>query len=264
MDTRFWGPSGWKLLHSITFAYTPSKKKIVQQLFETLPFVLPCKFCRASLTDYMKLFPLTPSLASKETLTRWLWNIHNQVNKKLREQRLLKDPDPPFEKVSTYYEEFLELGCSRVEFQGWDFLFSVAELHPLSKLSLTSIPINGYEKCKDIHTDIEKNRWNCLSPKRRLVYYTLFWKSLGPCLPFREWQQLWLKPKGLLRRKTTLEWLWKTRIRIEEGLKGLNRTKYSQLCKTLKHQRSNCAKSKNAKTCRKRRRNTLLQNRDGK
>ena len=27
MDTRFWGPSAWKLLHLISFAYEPSKKK---------------------------------------------------------------------------------------------------------------------------------------------------------------------------------------------------------------------------------------------
>ena len=68
MDTKFWGPSGWKLLHLITFTYEPSQSKAVGKFFELLPFVLPCKFCRASLTEYMDDDPI--DLKSKATLTK--------------------------------------------------------------------------------------------------------------------------------------------------------------------------------------------------
>ena len=69
MDTRFWGPSGWRLLHTITFAYNPeTDKSSTGQLFNMLPFVLPCKFCRASLTEYMENDPVEPALETREKL----------------------------------------------------------------------------------------------------------------------------------------------------------------------------------------------------
>ena len=54
MDTRFWGPDGWKLLHSITENYptVPDKKNkdLYRKFFLSLPYVLPCVYCRKSLT----------------------------------------------------------------------------------------------------------------------------------------------------------------------------------------------------------------------
>ena len=82
MDTKYWGPSGWRLLHLITFTYDP-KNKAVESLFRSLPFVLPCKFCRSSLHEYMEDEPLEPALKSKEALSRWLNKIHCMVNAKL-------------------------------------------------------------------------------------------------------------------------------------------------------------------------------------
>ena len=85
MDTRFWGPSGWRLLHLITFAYEPERdKKNVCKFFHKLPYVLPCKFCRASLSEYMLEDPVEDACASPEKLQRWLWRIHNKVTAKLR------------------------------------------------------------------------------------------------------------------------------------------------------------------------------------
>lgn len=263
MDTRFWGPSGWKLLHSITFAYSPRNKAAIKELFSMLPFVLPCKFCRASLSEYMEKDPLVPALESANTLSKWLWRIHNQVNKKLRGQNLRVEPDPPFETVKQYYEDLLATGCSRTEFQGWDFLFSIAELHPMSKSAKGSIPIKDAPDCDTLVKAEDKNRWNCLDAKERLVYYKRFWSAVGPSLPFREWRSTWLRPLSLERRKDTLKWLWKTRCTMEKKLNLLNKCKYYNLCKTLKRFRSGCAKSVKAKTCRKRIR-IPTQNRDAR
>ena len=58
MDTRFWGPSGWRLLHLITFATSDIDNDHLQLFFRNLPYVLPCKFCRASLTDYYAVDPI--------------------------------------------------------------------------------------------------------------------------------------------------------------------------------------------------------------
>ena len=257
MDTRFWGPSGWRLLHSITFGYIPrTDKKAVRDMFEMLPFVLPCKFCRASLSEYMEKDPLEPALESRDTLTRWLWRIHNEVNAKLRSQKLNVAPNPPFEKVASLYEDILSSGCSETDFPGWDFLFSIAELHPYSKSAKGSVPIPGGPPCEDLQTKEEKNQWNCLPPEERQPLYKLFWASIGDTLPFPEWRKSWNRhrlAKSLSSRKGTLAWLWKLRCRMENDLNLLNRCKYSSLCKTLKTHRSGCTKSVKARTCRKKR-----------
>jgi len=225
-------------------------------MFEMLPFVLPCKFCRASLSEYMEKDPLEPALASRDSLTRWLWRIHNEVNTKLRSQKLNVVPDPPFEKVASLYKDILSSGCSQTDFPGWDFLFSIAELHPLSKSAKASVVIPGGPPCEDLKTREEKNRWNCLSPEERLPLYRLFWTSLGNTLPFPEWRKSWNKNAAgysLNSRKAVIRWLWKLRCRMESDLNLLNRCKYSSLCKTLKTHRSGCTKSIKARTCRKKR-----------
>ena len=225
-------------------------------MFEMLPFVLPCKFCRASLSEYMEKDPLEPALASRDSLTRWLWRIHNEVNTKLRSQKLNVVPDPPFEKVASLYKDILSSGCSQTDFPGWDFLFSIAELHPLSKSAKASVAIPGGPPCEDLKTREEKNRWNCLSPEERLPLYRLFWTSLGNTLPFPEWRKSWHKNAAgysLNSRKAVIRWLWKLRCRMESDLNLLNRCKYSSLCKTLKTHRSGCTKSIKARTCRKKR-----------
>jgi len=257
MDTRFWGPSGWKILHMITFAYIPRTDKVaVREMFKMLPFVLPCKYCRTSLSEYMDRHNLNDALESRDKLTRWLWKIHNEVNSKLRNQRLPVADDPPFEDVQHFYKQILSTGCSRTEFPGWDFLFSIADLHPYSKLARTSVPLPGAPPCEELATLEEKNKWNCLTPEERLPLYTLFWRSLGLVLPFKEWRESWIRHsmQGIQEsRASTIKWLWTIRCKMESDLDLLNRCNYSSLCKTLTLHRSDCSKKLRGKTCRKRR-----------
>ena len=142
MDTRYWGPSGWRLLHLITFA--ASRSNVSPKLcdfFNTLPYVLPCKYCRKSLSEYMTEDPVE---CNKKNLPKWLWRIHNDVNAKLRTQRVHVEPDPSFPIVETIYVERLAAGCSRTHFEGWEFLFSIAESHPYSRAGRATVPIPGH------------------------------------------------------------------------------------------------------------------------
>lgn len=250
MDTKFWGPSGWKLLHLITFTYEPSRSKAVGKFFELIPFVLPCKFCRASLTEYMEADPI--ELKSKATLTKWLWRIHNKVNDKLRNQGLLNEPNPSFNTVNKIYEERVSQGCMRVEFEGWDFLFSIAENHPYSRFS-KSLPMEGCP-AKDNLCEKEKNRWNTMSADERFNKYVDFWKSVGPVLP-NEWRDAWLscsfQDKALEKRVTLIRELWRIRCCMEQKLELVNKDEFQSLCKKLVNHRSGCGKKKRAKTCRK-------------
>ena len=146
MDTKFWGPSGWKFLHLITFSEAADSKERIRCFFETLPYVLPCKFCRKSLSEYMKESPLEGALKSKEGPARWLWKIHNCVNSKLRDQKLnsaAATTDPPFASVKKLYTAKFAAGCTKTTFEGWEFLFSIVENHPLSKGALSGTAITG-------------------------------------------------------------------------------------------------------------------------
>ena len=242
MDTKFWGPSGWKMLHLITFRYDPSNKVNMRDFFSSMPFILPCKFCRTSLTEYMEEDPLEPALASRDSLSRWLWRIHNKVNNKLRSQGLLKEPDTPFNTVRALYKE------DPKEFQGWDFLFSVAEGHPYSRLSMKSIPMQDCPENPQTECIVQKNKWNIMKPSERYSIYIKFWESIGKVLPYPwdAWDACKFNIKSLETRASLIKQLWKIKCCMEGLKKG-----FRGLCKRLASHRSGCSTKKKAKTCRK-------------
>jgi len=120
VDTRYFGPSGWQLFHLIAF-FSPSPEKTLNLMAD----VLPCKFCRASTTKFVKDHPLRGNPG------KWMYEIHNMVNNKLRTQcrgdPAVIDPgnDPSFEDVKKRYEEM-----TPTQVPGRDFLFSVASNYP--------------------------------------------------------------------------------------------------------------------------------------
>ncbi len=257
MDTRFWGPSGWKLLHSITFAYNPSKDKdAMRQFFELLPFVLPCKYCRSNLVEHYEKRPLEPALQSKESLTKWLYEIHGLVNKKLREQGQTIPEDPPFSKVKEIYEERLQYGCSKTDFPGWEFLFSIVESHPLVQQEQPLPNAPPKDKCL---SKKELLKWNYLSGECRFNFVCRFWKLLPHVLPFDEWRRIWKDEmkeccaNAWKTKRSSLKHLWTIRKTIEQKLDLLNRTSFYDLCRTLQYYKSGCAykQNKNTRTCRR-------------
>ena len=242
MDTRYWGPSGWKLLHSISFISDTISEKDYKDFFYSIAFILPCKYCRKSYSTYIINDPI-------EMSPKWLWRIHNYVNEKLRSQRLCTYDDPPYADVKKIYEEKLNQGCSKVHFEGWEFLFSIVEAHPLSKLSLGSKPFSE-DTCTTL---LDKNINNSCTPQERMVYYKQFWKLLPKVLPFEEWRILWktYDNGSWDTRVESLKNLYSIRCALEDALELENKTKFSSLCKELRTYKSGCNKSKRSKTCRR-------------
>jgi hypothetical protein len=248
MDTRYWGPSGWKLLHSITFSYKELLKKHYYDFFYVIAFLLPCKHCRKSYSEYITNDPI--DVSSKEHFTKWLWRIHNKVNEKLRNQALCKYSDPPFSEVKKFYEDKLNQGCSRVHFEGWEFLFSIVEAHPTSKLSLGSKPFETLENAT-INTPLLRNIYNVMPPEERLTYYKQFWSLVPKVLVFPEWRTHWEDNGSWDTRASSLKNLYSIRCNLETKLELQNKTKFSNLCRELRSYKSGCNKSKQSKTCRK-------------
>lgn len=255
MDTRYWGPSGWRLLHLIAHA----GRGPLAAFFETLPYVLPCKYCRYNLVEHMESDPIPNS---KGEFPRWLHRIHNKANAKIRAQGLrgvAVAPDPPFQKVRAVYEDRLAAGCTRTIFDGWEFLFSVAESHPFSRAARGASAIAGAPSPVELEaaSPLERNKWNAMEPEERLPYYTRFWELLPQVLPFPEWESRWKAAAAAAGppecRAACLKWVWAIRSDMEEALELLNRTSFSSLCQDLREARSGCGRGARGKTCRRKR-----------
>jgi len=122
MDVSYWGPSGWRLLHLITFTVGGLEAK--KELFSTLDDVLPCKYCRASAKVFLKDEPVDNNVAV------WLYDFHEKVNNKLRAQHK-EDPNitlpaksPSFETVLKHYQSVLK--NREEDYPGREFLLSIA------------------------------------------------------------------------------------------------------------------------------------------
>jgi len=81
-----WGPSVWKALHFISFAYpnepNENQKKTYKSFFETFYGVLPCSICAGNYERHLKELPITnDTMKNRESLVRWVIDMHNLVNK---------------------------------------------------------------------------------------------------------------------------------------------------------------------------------------
>lgn len=82
MDSNIWGSHAWLFLHTITLNYpeNPNKfdKEKYKNFFENLGNVIPCEVCKDHYKKNIKKYPI--QLETRESLVKWLHNIHNLVN----------------------------------------------------------------------------------------------------------------------------------------------------------------------------------------
>ena len=252
MDTRFWGPSGWRLLHLITFCADNLPMEKVQTFLKNLPFVLPCKFCRASLTDYYAADPIPKT---PEQLPHWMYRIHNRVNGKLREQKLVDASNPEWPEIRKRYSEWIKAPCISRRMLGWDFLFSVAYTTPC--LQVKTSPMPDAPPVESLHTPELRNRWGVITNEERNSFIQEWWNVLPLVLPFESWRTAWkttikTKPEVTRGRKHVTSWLYNTEKAMCAALKESSpHDSFSGLCSELSTFSSGCGRrSKRTKTCR--------------
>lgn len=189
MDTRFWGPSGWHLLHRIAAAPVHNPRA-VKEWIDLLEYVLPCKYCRASFHDYMLLQPLTLAIVRNSArFGRWMYDIHNRVNAKLRGQGLLTAKDPTWESVRILY------ATPTLEFVGWDFLTSIAYSTPSSDYVPVPMP-DADELAVGSHDLATRNRYNLLTRDERITMLCRWWQRIPSILPVVAWRRAWVSGTG--------------------------------------------------------------------
>ena len=260
MDTRFWGPSGWKLLHLVASDQATSSSKAsthskeVPAFFETLPYILPCKFCRASLTDYFREHPLPSSPSAMES---WMYTIHNCVNQKLKSQGLPVAAAPSLAHVKQRYRALLRCGDngpSTLLPLLWDFFFSVGYHHPTQR-TFYAKPMPECPKDitrRSMNADAcEKNKWNVLPLAQRVQWFRRFWSLLPAVLPpsiRTHWNRaLRRHPPTLKTQTSTLNWLWRMRCTLQHDYSD----PYSTICRQIAQYSSDCGTRRGAFTCRR-------------
>ena len=197
MDTKFWGPPGWKLLHQIAYTYphkpNKSHKEKFKNFYNSIDKILPCKYCRISLCRYYKQLPIDPYLESKDLLTEWIYLIHNKVNGKLRKQGYLNTTNPSKSEVDIKYKNMNK--CPMV---GWNFIHTIAFNFPKKESEITKKKIEAYF-----------NFFNALA-------------EISPCKDFKRIFKIQCNKlplsKNLTNRKVLTNWLYKIHCKLEKTL----------------------------------------------
>lgn len=107
MDPRVWGPPAWTFLHSVTLAYpdnpTVTDKENYKNFFNNLQPVLPCLKCSNNYLTHIQEDPVENHLTDKETLVKWLIEMHNKVN------RLYDKPEVGYDKMLDQYKKLYSI-----------------------------------------------------------------------------------------------------------------------------------------------------------
>jgi hypothetical protein len=216
MDTRFFGPSGWQLFHLIAFR-TPHPDDVLNDMKD----VLPCKFCRASTTEFVKKNPLRGDAG------KWLYDIHNHVNNKLRTQCAddpavtNPGPDPSFEDVKLKYAAMTPNAVP-----GRDFLFSIAYNYP------------------------DKPEETDMSTQRQFMHH------LAESYPFKKMADVFQKyikanEPTLSSRKTYTRWMYGL-LKVLSEYAGASLPTYKGYMHHIAYYKSGCSnKTYHGKTCRR-------------
>jgi hypothetical protein len=104
--TKIWGGPSWHFIHTMSFNYpvkpTLAQKKQYRDFIVSLKHVLPCGKCRENLITNFKNLPITmKDMKNRETFSRYVYNLHELINK-----MLCKKSGLTYEDVRERYEHF--------------------------------------------------------------------------------------------------------------------------------------------------------------
>jgi hypothetical protein len=132
MDTKFWGKDAWTFLHCIANNYPEivkqSQKNNYFKFFNNLQHILPCIYCRQSLTAFYERIPMNTE--NNKEFNTWFFKIHNAVNNKLRKQGGQQTVNPRQGIINKYYSHYMSRSISDSKYPGWDFIYSICTNYP--------------------------------------------------------------------------------------------------------------------------------------
>ena len=117
LEPKIWGPHYWFFLHTITLSYpvypNAVTKKKYYDFVQNIPLFIPVESIASDFSKLLDKYPVQPYLDNKESFIRWMWFIHNQINKKLEKPQITlndfyvkyyQEYKPMNEKMYEYYK----------------------------------------------------------------------------------------------------------------------------------------------------------------
>jgi len=105
MDKKFWGPSTWCSIHTATLKYRPENSESFINFITSLPYLLPCEYCREHLQQNLQDVPFNSHLGNSQEIFVWGYILHDTVNRQLNKHLPIgsKKVSPPLGDVYKYY-----------------------------------------------------------------------------------------------------------------------------------------------------------------
>ena len=79
-----WGSHLWRFLHYLSLSYpenpTDEEKEIMLNFLESLQEILPCEKCRYNFNKHLDNLDMNV-LNNNESFVKWVYNVHNEVNR---------------------------------------------------------------------------------------------------------------------------------------------------------------------------------------
>jgi hypothetical protein len=117
LDPKIWGPHYWFFLHTIAMTYPVHPNAVTKKKYydfvQNIPLFIPVESMAGEFSKLLDQYPVQPYLDNKESFIRWMWFIHNKINKKLEKPQIslndfyvkyYEEYKPINEKMSEYYK----------------------------------------------------------------------------------------------------------------------------------------------------------------
>ena len=117
LDPKIWGPHYWFFLHTISMSYPVHPNAVTKKKYydfvQNIPLFIPVESMAGEFSKLLDQYPVQPYLDNKESFIRWMWFIHNKINKKLEKPQIslndfyvkyYEEYKPMNEKMSEYYK----------------------------------------------------------------------------------------------------------------------------------------------------------------
>lgn len=105
LDPKIWGPHYWFFLHTIAMSYpihpNAVTKKKYYDFVQNIPLFIPVESMAGEFSKLLDQYPVQPYLDNRESFIRWMWFIHNKINKKLEKPQISLN-----DFYVKYYEEY--------------------------------------------------------------------------------------------------------------------------------------------------------------
>jgi hypothetical protein len=92
---KVWGPAGWKFMHYVSMGYptepTNEDKTNYKLFYYSLQHILPCEKCAINYKKNIRESPIDEHLVNRDSLVKWLIDIHNKVNRETGKSELSYD-----------------------------------------------------------------------------------------------------------------------------------------------------------------------------